>query len=226
MERSTPRDVLSRLMDFAGKSLVDAGCGEGGIAHFLAGKGARVVGLDVKRAALDAARAAPPVNGESFVEAPAEAMPIPDGSQDVVLFNNSLHHVAPGSMERALDEARRVLRPGGVLIVAEPRAAGSRYEVTRAIDDEAGVRATAWDAVEKTAAKGYTPERELEFIHERPFASFEAMRAQLCRNERRRANFAAHETEIREKFEALATPRGAGFVLDQPIRVILLRKTG
>lgn len=227
MERSTPREILGRLMDFAGKDLVDAGCGEGRIARFLASRGARVTGIDVKRTALEAARAEPPAGGETFLEAPAEAMPFADDSQDVVLFHNSLHHVAPEAMDKALGEARRVLRPGGVLIVAEPRAAGSRYEVTRAIDDEAGVRAEAWAAVERIAARGFTREREFEFIHERPFANFEAMRDQLCRNEKRRANFASHAEDIRATFAALASPReGGGFVLDQPIRVIALRKTG
>jgi len=225
MERSTPRDILAGLMDFAGKTVIDAGCGEGNIAHFLAGRGAKVVGIDVKGAALEAARAEAG-KGETFLEAPAEDMPFEDESQDVVLFNNSLHHVDPAAMDRALAEGNRVLRPGGVLIVTEPRAAGSRYEVTRAIDDEAGVRTAAWNAVEKIAAHGFTRERELEYIHERPFKSFEAMREQLCRNEKRRANFEAHAADIRAKFDALASPRDGGFVLDQPIRVIVLRKTG
>ena len=226
MERSTPRDILNGLTDFSGKRVIDAGCGEGGIAHFMAAKGASVVGLDVKRPALEAARASASAGNETFIEAPAEDMPVEDGSQDIVLFNNSLHHVAPAAMEKALEEGRRVLRPGGVLIVAEPRAAGSRYEVTRDIDDEADLRTAAWNAVEKAASHGYTRERELEYIHERPFASFEAMRETLCRNEKRRANFEAHAAGIRKKFDALAVPRNGGFILDQPIRVIVLRKTG
>lgn len=225
MERSTPRDILDGLMDFSGKKVIDAGCGDGKLSHFMASRGARVVGLDVKRSALEAARAEARAGEETFIEAPAEAMPVEDASQDLVLFNNSLHHVAPAAMEKALEEGRRVLRPGGALIVTEPRPAGSRYEVTRAIDDEAGVRKTAWAAVEKTAAHGFACERELEYIHERPFASFEALRTQLCRNDKRRANFEAHAAEIREKFDAMANPRDGGFILDQPIRVIVLRKT-
>ncbi|MEE8445392.1 MAG: class I SAM-dependent methyltransferase [Alphaproteobacteria bacterium] len=226
MERSTPREILTGLMDFVGKDLVDAGCGDGKIAHFLAGQGAAVAGLDVKRSALDAARAAPSVNNESFIEAPAEAMPFDDQSRDVVLFHNSLHHIDPSVMDQALDEARRVLRPDGALIVAEPRAAGSRYEVGKAVDDEAEVRRAAWAAVEKTAASGYARETELEYIFERPFDSFEALREQICHNETRRANFAANEAEIRAKFDEMATPRDGAFVLDQPIRVLMLRKTG
>lgn len=226
MERSTPREILSGLMDFSGKNLIDAGCGDGKIARFLAGQGAAVTGLDVKRSALDAARAEPAANNESFIEAPAEAMPFDDQSQDVVLFHNSLHHIDPAAMDKALDEARRVLRPDGTLIVAEPRAAGPRYEVGKVVDDEAEVRRAAWAAVEKTAASGYAREAELEYIFERPFASFEALRDQICHNETRRANFAAHEAEIRAKFDALATRRDDSFVLDQPIRVLMLRKTG
>ncbi|MEE8333650.1 MAG: class I SAM-dependent methyltransferase [Alphaproteobacteria bacterium] len=226
MERSTPREALTGLMEFSGKDLVDAGCGDGKIAHFLAGKGANVAGLDVKCSALEAARAAPSVNNETFIEAPAEAMPFDDQSRDVVLFHNSMHHIDPAAMDKALDEARRVLRPGGTLIIAEPRAAGSRYEVGKDVDDEAEVRQAAWAAVEKTASSGYAREAEFEFIFERPFASFEALRDQICHNEKRRANFQAHEAEIRAKFDAMATRRDGAFVLDQPIRLLMLRKTG
>ena len=48
-----------------------------------------------------------------LLEGDARAVPLPDGSVDVVVFYTTLCHV-PGP-ERALTEAHRVLRPGGVL---------------------------------------------------------------------------------------------------------------
>lgn len=47
----------------------------------------------------------------------ATALDLPDQSYDAVLFFESLHHIA--DWRRALREARRVLRPGGCLLVSE-----------------------------------------------------------------------------------------------------------
>jgi ubiquinone/menaquinone biosynthesis C-methylase UbiE len=61
-----------------------------------------------------AATAACPVE---FLDAPAEAVPLPDGSVDSVVSTWTLCSVAdPG---RALAEVRRVLRPGGRLVFVE-----------------------------------------------------------------------------------------------------------
>ena len=52
----------------------------------------------------------------------AEDLPFEDDSVDVVLFVYSLHHV--DDPHRALDEAARVLRPGGLLVVREVNSTG------------------------------------------------------------------------------------------------------
>ena len=55
--------------------------------------------------------------GLEAVRGGAEAMPFPDASFGTVLFADALHHVHPA--RRALDEAARVLRPGGALAVLD-----------------------------------------------------------------------------------------------------------
>jgi ubiquinone/menaquinone biosynthesis C-methylase UbiE len=52
-----------------------------------------------------------------FLEAGAEALPLPSGHFDRALALRSLHHVI--DLNRALREARRVLKPGGRLLVEE-----------------------------------------------------------------------------------------------------------
>ena len=39
-------DVMDRLIDVSGKRIVDAGCGEGGLARALAERGAEVIALE------------------------------------------------------------------------------------------------------------------------------------------------------------------------------------
>jgi SAM-dependent methyltransferase len=68
---------------------------------------------------------------------PAEALPFPDGSFDLVLGHAVLHHIP--DLEQAFGEMRRVLRPGGtVLFAGEPSARGDRLA---AIPKKAGLRA-------------------------------------------------------------------------------------
>jgi ubiquinone/menaquinone biosynthesis C-methylase UbiE len=52
-------------------------------------------------------------------EGRAEALPLPDASQDAVVTALVLHHLVPEAKLAAVREARRVLRPGGTLLVAD-----------------------------------------------------------------------------------------------------------
>ena len=226
MLRSSPPQMLLDTLELDGRVVADIGCGTGAIARAMAGAGARVVGIDVKQSAIDAARAEPAVNGESFVLAAAEQMPFADGSQDLVVFHNSMHHVAVDGQATAVEEAERVLVPGGAIYFSEPVARGPRFEVGRLLDDESDVRAHALDAIKGAAGLGLAEETEFEFIHERGFADFEAFRAGVVNSDIRRRAFEEHGTEIRAAFDRLAVVRKDGCFFDQPIRINLLRKPG
>ena len=67
-------------------------------------------------------------------------LPEPDHEADLVLFVFSLHHVPGAKLERALAEARRVLRPSGRLYVAEPLAQGPHQYIIELFHDETAVR--------------------------------------------------------------------------------------
>lgn len=227
MLRRHPRDVMTDFLDFDARRTIDAGCGDGRFTRAMAERGAIVIGIDVDADRIARATAATPVRGETFLVSPAEDMPFDDASQDIVVFFNSLHHVAPAHQAAALAEAHRVLVPDGELFISEPLAEGPRYELTRAIDDEAEVRASALRAIRGAVESGgFDQEGELVFIHERPFDDFDSFRTDVVRSEKRERAFAAFESEIREKFATLGTARGGKVVFDQPIRVNLLRKLG
>jgi SAM-dependent methyltransferase len=95
--------------------LLDVGCGSG---HFLSAAqsdGWRGVGTDLSHAACVAARetAATPI-----AQAEAIALPFRAGALDAVTLVNVLDHTA--AARRTLEEAARVLRPGGLLVVRVP----------------------------------------------------------------------------------------------------------
>jgi SAM-dependent methyltransferase len=94
------------------ESLLDAGCGDGGVARLLRARVRDVVAVDVEPSA--AWRDEP---GLAFLVADAESLPFEDAAFDVVHSKDSLHHMqAP---ERALAQYRRVLKPGGTALILE-----------------------------------------------------------------------------------------------------------
>jgi len=96
------------------RSCLDVGCGPGLAAQVLARKIANVCGVDASAAFIEIARQRLP--GRDFRVGEMEALPHEDASFDVVTGFNAFQYAAsPG---RALLEARRVLRPGGVVVIA------------------------------------------------------------------------------------------------------------
>lgn len=71
----------------------------------------------------------------TFIHAAAEAVPLPDASQDVVVAVYLLHEMPPSARRGVASEAARLLRPGGLLVVADSIQLGDRP----ALDDSLGV---------------------------------------------------------------------------------------
>jgi SAM-dependent methyltransferase len=95
--------------------LLDVGCGAGATVEHLQGRGFRITGLDPSPALLEAARQRNA--GLSLREGRAEHLPMADRSLDGVLCECVLSLLdAP---RRALAEFRRVLHPGGWLILSD-----------------------------------------------------------------------------------------------------------
>jgi len=111
------RDVL--LGDPA--DVLDLGCGTGTLAIALARApgGARVAGIDGDPEILSLARGKAGSERVEFVEGMADGLPFADASFDRVVASLLLHHLEPPVKRAALAEARRVLRPGGRLHVAD-----------------------------------------------------------------------------------------------------------
>lgn len=102
------------------KAILDAGCGDGinlvGLAAIATRRGWPTTLHGTDRNALRLARAA--TSGASLTRASLLALPYPDAAFDVVLCNHVLEHIP--DCGAALAELRRVLRPGGLLIVGVP----------------------------------------------------------------------------------------------------------
>ena len=126
----------------------------------------------------------------------------------------------------ALAEAARVLKPGGLLYIQEPIAAGAYFELMRPVEDETEVRAKAYEALQAAARNGAL-EAALEFLYEAPVRhdSFADMtRSVIAVDEARRPRVVAHEAQLRTGFFAAAEARDGAYWFYQPCRLNLLRR--
>ena len=104
-----------------GERVLDLACGSGSVARAVAaavGPSGSIVGADPNPGMLAVARARG-VEGETpveWVEAPAQRLPLPDDSFDLVLCQQGLQFVP--EKEAAAAEIARVLRPGGRLALS------------------------------------------------------------------------------------------------------------
>jgi SAM-dependent methyltransferase len=115
-------EALCRLLDpQPGEAVLDIGCGIGGPARWIAARtGCRVTGVDLTPDFVAAATALAAATGQSgtvrFLEGSALALPVPDAAFDRAYSQNVVMNIADKAAVYA--EARRVLRPGGVLALS------------------------------------------------------------------------------------------------------------
>lgn len=103
----------------AGHRVLDLGCGSGYGACRIAGVASSVVGVDVAQDAVAFARDRYRRSNLSFMAIePDGPLPFDAGQFDVVLSFQVIEHV--GNVRGYLEEARRVLRPGGIMVIITP----------------------------------------------------------------------------------------------------------
>jgi len=99
--------------------VLDAGCGCGYGAHYLATNCAkRVIGIDVAPEAIEYARCHYTAENLAFAMSNVATLAFPSEVLDAVVCLEVFEHVADG--ERLLAESRRVLKPSGRIIVSTP----------------------------------------------------------------------------------------------------------
>jgi ubiquinone/menaquinone biosynthesis C-methylase UbiE len=134
-------EIADRLDLRPDSRLLDVGCGTGTALIELAGRVGRAVGVDLSEELLAVARSRAPEL--EFLAAAATALPFGDGSFDRYRAERVYQHLTEPAA--ALAEARRVLTPGGRLVLMDPDWDGLVVDV----DDRATLRAAIDAAVEE-----------------------------------------------------------------------------
>lgn len=98
--------------------VLELGCGDGHLAGMIAARGHEVVGVDLNRPKIEAARRRYP--GVSFLTGDIGQLQLPEASFDTGVLAEVLEHVDEPTGARFLAIAWRLLRPGGRLVVSVP----------------------------------------------------------------------------------------------------------
>ena len=116
------RDIAAQIRDVPYGALLDVGCGTGFLIEILAKqRTAEYCGVDLSDEMIRVARGKG-IQGAQFTVGAADRLPYPDGSFDVVTCSQSFHHYP--YPEKAMQEAKRVLKPGGLYILSDTGIGG------------------------------------------------------------------------------------------------------
>lgn len=111
------KNIADYLKDESYETLLDIGCGTGYLIDMLSkSHKAAYTGLDLSDKMLEMANAKQ-IQNAAFVEGRSDALPFEDNSFDVITCSQSFHHYP--DTDKALQEAYRVLKPGGLYLLSD-----------------------------------------------------------------------------------------------------------
>lgn len=117
-----------------GKTVIDYGCGYGSSTLQIARYAQTVTGCDILPEVVEKAQQRPESAGQvnaSFQVVRPAALPFPLHSADVIYLSDVIEHFHPEDAQAFLEQARRVLRPGGLLICLTPHPNYGPSDISR-----------------------------------------------------------------------------------------------
>ena len=135
-----------------GKTILEFGCGAGGITRQLAPHAARIIAIDPDRQQLEKARTALTGNTVEFIQADDGMPDLAEGCADIVLYSLSLHHIPRQQVPAHLRYAAGRLGLDGEILAIEPGASGPFIEAKKRFGvgsgDESPAIQAAWEALQ------------------------------------------------------------------------------
>ncbi|GAA3081195.1 ubiquinone/menaquinone biosynthesis C-methylase UbiE [Kribbella aluminosa] len=151
-------DLLAGLLPSRGLTVLDVGCGPGRVTAALHDRGLAVVGVDVSPGMVEVARTAHPE--VDFRVGSMTALDLPDASVGGIVAWWSIIHLPRELVPTAFAEFRRVLAPGGVLLIGFHVGAESTHKTSGYGGHPMNVHVHRWTGealTEIAIAAGFTP---------------------------------------------------------------------
>lgn len=209
--------ISNALLKVQAHNIIDFGCGHGEMAAKLAASKFHVTGVDPSEEALDEARKMNPQ--AHYLIGTAENPPVKPASFDAAYFLNSLHHVPPAFMEKAVLSAIETVRENGIVLVIEPMAAGSFFRAMRPVEDESDIRGFAVQVIDRLIADGIVQLTDLQrWDRENSFSSLEDFTSYLLRVDPLRAEaITKNSIQLAKAWRDNVTIREGRAYLTQPL---------
>lgn len=116
------QEILSRVKNIPNSRILDLGCGNGNVIALLKGSiSAKYDGLDISEKMIGEAKKRLG-NDVTLQVGNAEYLPYRDEEFEVIICNASFHHYK--EPQKAVDEMKRVLKKGGMIILGDPTLRG------------------------------------------------------------------------------------------------------
>lgn len=234
LKRKAPREIsselelINRLLDLDNVSVLELGCGAAEKTRQIAERTniASITAVEIDPLQHDKNLQITDLPKVAFKSYGAEAIDEASDSFDVVMMFKSLHHVPAESMDQAMREIHRVLRPGGRAYFSEPVFDGAFNEIMRLFHDEENVRRLAFEALKRAVDSSlFILEAEFFFDNIIRLKSWEQYQDGIL-NVTHTDHQLSDDTLAEVKNRFLAHEGQDGFVFEIPNRVDVLMKAG
>jgi SAM-dependent methyltransferase len=219
--------ALSLAGDLGSKRVLDVGCGRGELVIQSAMRGAEAWGIDYAQAAVDIAARAVSILDDAALrgrvhvaQMDIKALRFDDGFFDAAFMMDVVEHLYPQELSAALDELRRTIRPGGLLIMHTSPNKMFEQRVypnySRRIN-QAALKITGWMRLRDGLFNETMLPTDREFPHDRfeREMHINEQSAPALRAEVERHGFAVRRTEFWEP------PSGRGYFASRRLNIEL-----
>lgn len=141
---------LLETLNLDNKTILELGCGTATMTKKIAQNGTnrKIIACEVDKIQ-HKKNLKENIENIKFEDYPAEDIKLEDESIDIVLMFKSFHHIPKNSMQKALDEIKRVLKPNGLAYISEPLYQGDQNALVAIFHDEKEIREIAFENIKK-----------------------------------------------------------------------------
>lgn len=202
---------IEEFVDLSGREMLEIGCGDGRLSSLLADKVKRLTAIDPDQDKIN--QACKEISGVDFRVGYGEKLEFNDRSFEIVLFSYSLHHQ---DCIKALDEAKRVLRDNGSILIIEPSTESEYTQLVSIFQEDEINRLNTTLAYVKSG--NFDISREDVYLVSYQFKDDQELYYHFMDSSRRENNAAALE-----KMKAILGPKKSArpIVIKDKVRIIL-----